>query len=97
MGLQDELNTMLATSMTMIPKETAAIMAGSMQDLEKADITEKSLRQGDTAPEFEFSGELGLFSYRRKEWNLSYCCSYPNQQTHLLCTTATCNTPISTM
>ncbi len=59
MGLQDELNTMLAKSMTMIPKETAAIMAGAMQDLEKAGITEKSLRKGDTAPEFELSDAKG--------------------------------------
>ncbi len=59
MGLQDDLNAMLEKSMTMIPKETAAIMAGAMQDLENANITAQSLRKGDTAPDFELGDAKG--------------------------------------
>ena len=34
MGLQDELNALLEQSMKMIPKETASIMAGAMEELQ---------------------------------------------------------------
>lgn len=59
MGLQDELNVLLEESMKMIPKDTAGIMAGAMEKLQSANITEHSKRRGDLAPDFELSDAKG--------------------------------------
>lgn len=59
MGLQDELNSLLAKSREMIPKKTAEIMAGALEELQRANITAHSRRKGDLAPYFELSDASG--------------------------------------
>ncbi len=59
MGLQDELNALKEQSMKMIPKETATIMANAMEELQHANILDRSKRKGDLAPDFVLSNAKG--------------------------------------
>lgn len=59
MGLQDQLNARLKESMKIIPPQTAAIMAGAMEELKAAGITAHSKRKGDTAPDFKLPNAKG--------------------------------------
>lgn len=59
MGLQDELNALLAKSRKMIPQKTADIMAGALEELKRANVTAHARRRGDLAPEFELPDAKG--------------------------------------
>ena len=59
MGLQDELNALLAKSRGMIPQKTAKIMTDALEELQQANITDNSKRKGDLAPSFELSDASG--------------------------------------
>ncbi len=59
MGLQDELNALKEKSMTMIPKETASIMADALEELKLSNILDHSKKRGDLAPHFDLANTLG--------------------------------------
>ena len=59
MGLQDQLNQLLAQSAKRIPADAAAIMATAMEELKQSNIVDNALRAGDSAPAFELPNEGG--------------------------------------
>ncbi len=59
MGLQDQLNELLAQSAKRIPADTATIMANAMEKLKQSNIVDKALKAGDKAPSFELANTKG--------------------------------------
>ncbi len=59
MGLQDQLNELLAKSAKRIPADTATIMANAMEKLKQSNIVDKALKAGDKAPSFELVNTKG--------------------------------------
>ena len=60
MGLQDQLNELLAKSAKLIPADTATIMANAMEKLKQSGIVDKALKAGDKAPSFELVNTKGI-------------------------------------
>jgi hypothetical protein len=59
MGLQDQLDQLLAKAATVIPAETANIMAAAMEKLKQSGISDTALKTGDKAPGFELFNTKG--------------------------------------
>jgi hypothetical protein len=59
MGLQDQLNEVVAQSAKRIPADTAAIMANAMENLKQSGLADKALKAGDKSPVFELVNTKG--------------------------------------